>query len=144
MVGAILLADTFVIAMLHWLGGAIARIFGVAAPAWAAARQSSGALSEIWQKLSARQKAVGRTLRQKEESEVVEAITVEEPAVAVNEQADNSIENMADTEDAEDTDEEKMKLESKPVVDEEQKKMAIRLTMPQIRKPAQPVCAQDL
>ena len=138
-VGAILLADTFVIAMLHGLGSALARIFGIAAPAWSAARQSSGALGEIWQKLSARQKELAATAKlEKKESEVVEAITVEEPAIAVNEQADSHIESIADTEDDQDDEQEQDDAQSKPVVDEAQKKMAIRLTMPQIRKPAQP------
>lgn len=136
-VGAILLADTFVIAMLHGLGAALARIFGVAAPAWSAARQSSGALGEIWQKLSARQKELAAAAKQ--ESEVVEAITVEEPAVTVNEQGDSHIEGIADAQDAEqDQDEDQGEAQSTPVADAEQKKMAIRLTMPQIRKPVQP------
>ena len=139
-VGAILLADTFVIAMLHGLGAALARIFGVAAPALSAARQSSGALGEIWQKLSARQKQLAAVAaEEKKEPEAVEAITtIEEHVVAVNEQADSDIESMAETEDAQDGEQDEDEAQNRPVVDEEQKKMAIRLTMPQIRRPSAP------
>jgi S-DNA-T family DNA segregation ATPase FtsK/SpoIIIE len=133
-VGAILLADTFVIAMLQWLGGMLARAFGIAAPAWAAARQSSGALSEIWQKLSVQQKQLAAA---KGQSEVVEPITVVEPAVPVNRRADSSIESMAQDADAQQARNEDA-AQSKPAAEEGQKKMAIRLTMPQVRKPAQP------
>ncbi|MDO8303895.1 MAG: DNA translocase FtsK 4TM domain-containing protein [Sedimentisphaerales bacterium] len=134
-VGAILLADTFVLAMLRGLGEAIARIFGVAAPAWSAARQSSGALGEIWQKLSARQKQLAAEA--KEQSGVVEAITVEEPVAVIDEHADSSLEQLADTGEAKEN-ENADDAQAEPVADDAQKKMAIRLTMPQIRKPAQP------
>jgi S-DNA-T family DNA segregation ATPase FtsK/SpoIIIE len=130
-VGAILLADTFVIAMLQWLGGVIARIFGVAAPAWAAARQSSGALSEIWQKLSMRQKQLSAA---KKQPEIIDAITVVEPTLPANQRYDNHIE--AVTEQVEP--EQDKESENKPAANEEQKKLAIKLTMPQIRKPASP------
>ena len=55
-VGIVLLADTVVAAMFSWFSFAFGRIAGVAAPAWSAAKQQSEALSEIWQKLSARQR----------------------------------------------------------------------------------------
>jgi S-DNA-T family DNA segregation ATPase FtsK/SpoIIIE len=53
-VGAILLADTLVILTLHLLGAFFARLFGMFAPAWYAARQQSQAVANIWQKLNAR------------------------------------------------------------------------------------------
>ncbi|MFA6186557.1 MAG: DNA translocase FtsK 4TM domain-containing protein [Phycisphaerae bacterium] len=53
-VGAILLADTLVILTLHLLGVFFARLFGMFAPAWYAARQQSQAVANIWQKLNAR------------------------------------------------------------------------------------------
>jgi S-DNA-T family DNA segregation ATPase FtsK/SpoIIIE len=137
-VGAILLADTFVIALLQWLGGVIARIFGVAAPAWAAARQSSGALSEIWQKLSARQKQMAAANKlapaARRSSQIVEAITVEEPVAPVSEKDDGDIEAMATADETENQQE----AQDKPPVDTEQKKMAIKLTMPQVRRPSAP------
>jgi S-DNA-T family DNA segregation ATPase FtsK/SpoIIIE len=55
-VGIILLADTFMVTMFGWFSFVFGRIAGVAAPAWSAAKQQSQALSEIWQKLSARQR----------------------------------------------------------------------------------------
>ena len=57
-VGFILLADDLFIWVLLWLSFAGRKILGVAVPAWSAARQQSEALSEIWQKLSARQKSL--------------------------------------------------------------------------------------
>ena len=53
-VGSILLADTLVIVCLHVLGAFFARMFGMFAPAWYAARQQSKAVASIWQKLNAR------------------------------------------------------------------------------------------
>jgi S-DNA-T family DNA segregation ATPase FtsK/SpoIIIE len=55
-VGLILLADTFMTAMFGWVGFVFGRMVGVASPVWSAARQQSQALSEIWQKLSERQR----------------------------------------------------------------------------------------
>ena len=55
-VGIVLLADTFMIAMFGCFGFVFGRIVGVAVPVWSAARQQSQVLSEIWQKLSARQR----------------------------------------------------------------------------------------
>ncbi len=55
-VGIVLLADTFMIAVFGWVGFVFGSIAGVAAPVWSAARQHSQALSEIWQKLSVRQR----------------------------------------------------------------------------------------
>ncbi|MHC4157974.1 MAG: FtsK/SpoIIIE family DNA translocase [Planctomycetota bacterium] len=55
-VGIILLADNLLLMILGWLSFVFRKLAGVAAPAWSAAKQRSQALSEIWQKLSARQK----------------------------------------------------------------------------------------
>jgi S-DNA-T family DNA segregation ATPase FtsK/SpoIIIE len=55
-VGIVLLADTLMIAMFGCFGFVFGRIVGVAVPVWSAARQQSQVLSEIWQKLSARQR----------------------------------------------------------------------------------------
>jgi S-DNA-T family DNA segregation ATPase FtsK/SpoIIIE len=53
-VGFLLLADTFVLAILGGLGRAVLGIFGIAAPAISMAKEHSQALGEIWQKLSVR------------------------------------------------------------------------------------------
>jgi DNA segregation ATPase FtsK/SpoIIIE, S-DNA-T family len=53
-VGFLLLADSFVVAILGGLGRVVLGTFGIAAPAISMAREHSQALGEIWQKLSAR------------------------------------------------------------------------------------------
>jgi len=57
-VGAVLLADSLIL----WVLGAFSmvgkKMLVVVTPAWAAAKQHSEALNEIWQKLSARQKSL--------------------------------------------------------------------------------------
>lgn len=55
-VGFVLLADTFMSKVLGGIGYVLARIFGLVSPAWAAARQHSEAVAEIWKRLSIRQK----------------------------------------------------------------------------------------
>lgn len=55
-VGIVLLADTFMTAMLGWIFFALGRMVGVASPVWSAARQQSQVLNETWQKLSERQR----------------------------------------------------------------------------------------
>jgi len=55
-VGIVLLADTFMVAILGGVGFALGRMVGVTSPVWSAARQQSQVLSEIWQKLSERQR----------------------------------------------------------------------------------------
>ncbi|MHC4068661.1 MAG: FtsK/SpoIIIE family DNA translocase [Planctomycetota bacterium] len=54
-VGLVLLADSFVLMLFRGLTFATRKTLGLALPAWAAARQRSEVLGEIWQKLSARQ-----------------------------------------------------------------------------------------
>ena len=56
LVGAILLADTAVVAALIWLSSLIGRTAGIAKPALSMAKRRSEELGEIWRKLSARQK----------------------------------------------------------------------------------------
>jgi S-DNA-T family DNA segregation ATPase FtsK/SpoIIIE len=63
-VGTVLLADTFMSAVFGWLGFALGRMAGVAVPVWSAARQQSQVLSEIWQKLSARQRQLSAKMEE--------------------------------------------------------------------------------
>jgi S-DNA-T family DNA segregation ATPase FtsK/SpoIIIE len=60
-VGIVLLADSLALMMLGWFGIVLKKIFGFASPMWSAAKRHSEVLSEIWHKLSVRQKplAVG-------------------------------------------------------------------------------------
>jgi S-DNA-T family DNA segregation ATPase FtsK/SpoIIIE len=56
-VGAILLADAFVVYLLHLCGVLLTRTFGIFMPAWFTARQHSHRLTEIWRKLSIKKPA---------------------------------------------------------------------------------------
>ena len=57
-VGFVLLADSVILAVVRWLSFLAGKMVGVAVPAWFRHRRSKGGevLSEIWRKLSARQK----------------------------------------------------------------------------------------
>jgi S-DNA-T family DNA segregation ATPase FtsK/SpoIIIE len=55
-VGGVLLADVVVLTMLKWFGTSVLRIFGLAVPAWSAAKTRSRDMADIWQRLSAKQK----------------------------------------------------------------------------------------
>ncbi|MHC4681442.1 MAG: FtsK/SpoIIIE family DNA translocase [Planctomycetota bacterium] len=55
-VGAILLADGLILLILRVFAFVACKFVGVAIPAWAAAKQHSQVLNEIWRELSARQK----------------------------------------------------------------------------------------
>ena len=55
-VGAVLLADALVIMVVRWFGMGLGKLLGVAMPAFSSAKQHSMALSDIWTKLSVRQK----------------------------------------------------------------------------------------
>jgi S-DNA-T family DNA segregation ATPase FtsK/SpoIIIE len=62
-VGAILLADSVVLCLVRWIGAGVARVLGLAAPAWSAARRHSQAMAKIWKKLSEMQKQQKRKAR---------------------------------------------------------------------------------
>jgi len=72
-VGLALLADSIIIGVLAACGIAVRRVIGFVVPAWSVAREHSEALSEIWQRLSARQKSLatagGGTAKAREEVE---------------------------------------------------------------------------
>ena len=56
-VGLSLLADSLIMGLFAACGVAVRRVAGVIVPAWAVAREHSEALTDIWQRLSARQKS---------------------------------------------------------------------------------------
>jgi S-DNA-T family DNA segregation ATPase FtsK/SpoIIIE len=58
-VGAILLADTLVLAMVRGFGYTVMKFFGLAGPALNAAKEHSVVLSDIWTRLSEKQKTSG-------------------------------------------------------------------------------------
>jgi S-DNA-T family DNA segregation ATPase FtsK/SpoIIIE len=58
LVGLALLADSLVVGVFAACGFAVRRVFGIVVPAWAVAKEHSEALSEIWQRLSDRQKSL--------------------------------------------------------------------------------------
>jgi len=55
-VGALLLADSVVFALVRWFGTVVLKAMGLAEPAWNAACEHSQALGDIWIRLSQRQK----------------------------------------------------------------------------------------
>jgi len=59
LVGAVLLADSLVLAVVRWFGDGVMKFFGVAGPAIHAAREQSAVLGDIWKRLSEKQKARG-------------------------------------------------------------------------------------
>ena len=61
-VGAILLADSIVLALARWFGAGLTRLLGLVTPAWSAARQHSAAVAKIWKKLSERQRRYERKI----------------------------------------------------------------------------------
>jgi S-DNA-T family DNA segregation ATPase FtsK/SpoIIIE len=65
-VGLALLADNLIVGLFAVGGIAVRRLVGMLVPAWAVAKENSEALSEIWQRLSARQK--GLTIGARRES----------------------------------------------------------------------------
>lgn len=87
-VGAILLADTFVVYSLHLCGAVLLRTFGIFAPAWFTARQHSSRLTEIWRKLSVKKQpeTVAELLAQ-------EAEQIEQQQTSPIVQIDEAIEN---------------------------------------------------
>jgi S-DNA-T family DNA segregation ATPase FtsK/SpoIIIE len=77
-VGILLLADSLVLMVLGWFGLVARKMVGMGTPAWSAAKQQSQVISEIWQKLSVRQKP-----------QVVGGETVNRPVGDVVRQPDN-------------------------------------------------------
>lgn len=57
-VGLALLADSVIVGVLAAFGIAVRRLVGIVVPAWSVAREHSEALTEIWQRLSVRQKSL--------------------------------------------------------------------------------------
>jgi S-DNA-T family DNA segregation ATPase FtsK/SpoIIIE len=80
-VGLVLLADSFILVVLGLFDMVGRKSFRAAAPAWAAAKQRSEALHEIWQRLSAKQKSLvvsGEAVRT-ERLKPVDSIEVKRP-----------------------------------------------------------------
>jgi S-DNA-T family DNA segregation ATPase FtsK/SpoIIIE len=70
-VGLSLLADSLIVGLFAACGVAVRRVVGVVVPAWAVAREHSEALTDIWQRLSARQKSSMPVLQRRIEPPVV-------------------------------------------------------------------------
>lgn len=63
-VGAIVAADTVVLTLLRWFGMGILAFFGIAGPALSAAKEHSQVLTDIWTRLSQKQKQKPTTFQQ--------------------------------------------------------------------------------
>jgi len=60
-VGSLLLADSLVFAIVRGIGMGVLKMFGLAEPAWKAAREHSQSLGDIWTRLSERRKEQSKT-----------------------------------------------------------------------------------
>ena len=103
--GLALVADSLIVGLFAACGFAVRRVVGVVVPAWAVAKEHSEALTEIWQRLSATQKAPAvaagpRTMSVNGKTSVVETESqVEEDSVVETEGADE-VEVEAEVEEA--------------------------------------------
>ncbi len=79
-VGLALLADSLIMGLFAAAGVALRRIVGVIVPAWAVAREHSEALTDIWERLNARQKALTTGLQARRESPVAMRPSLPRPA----------------------------------------------------------------
>jgi DNA segregation ATPase FtsK/SpoIIIE, S-DNA-T family len=77
-VSLILLADSLVLTLIKFTGITVGKFLGIVSPAWAAARERSQSLGEIWEKLNVWQKeeAARPTLGKKRPGKLIETITV--------------------------------------------------------------------
>jgi S-DNA-T family DNA segregation ATPase FtsK/SpoIIIE len=87
-VGCVLLADSLFLAVLRCFGAAGLKAAGIFAPTWAAAKQQSPTLGQIWQKLSAKQKlpaapATVPTCRDAEPRRSADSVIIRGPAERV-------------------------------------------------------------
>ncbi len=80
-VGLSLLADSLIVGLFAAFGVTTRRVVGIVVPAWAVAREHSEVLTDIWQRLSARQKVLtpARPVNVQYESPAVEAEVEPEP-----------------------------------------------------------------
>jgi DNA segregation ATPase FtsK/SpoIIIE, S-DNA-T family len=79
-VGLSLLADSVIVGLFAAWGVMARRIAGIVVPAWAVAKEHSEALTDIWQRLSARQKVATPAPAWKTEHPVVVTLPEAEPA----------------------------------------------------------------
>lgn len=106
-VGSLLLADSVVFAFFRWLGMGVLKMFGLAEPAWAAAKEHSQSLADIWTRLSEKQKAGARDF-----SEAVRSYTrrhqaeIEEAQLDDREEYEEVEESQVEGEDVEELEEE--------------------------------------
>ena len=89
-VGALLLADSVVFALVRGFGMGVLKMLGLAEPAWKAAREHSTALGDIWTRLSERQKAHASSL-----AEAVRNYRANHPAEQIEDTLDE-VEEMED------------------------------------------------
>ena len=83
-VGAVLLADTAVLAIIRGFGHIILKFLGLAGPAFSAAKEHSQTLANIWTKLSQRQKKADSGLREFKLNSQARTAPVAEPAPFVS------------------------------------------------------------
>ena len=94
-VGSLLLADSVVFAMVRGVGHTILKMFGLAEPAWKAAREHSATLGDIWTRLSQKQKTKAKSFAEAVQNyRQSRAENPEETAAEVVETADTEFESL--------------------------------------------------
>jgi len=144
-VGLALLADSVIVGALAAFGIAVRRVVGLVIPAWSVAREHSEALTEIWQRLSARQKSLalaGGGVAEVEEDEAEEEYEEDE-----EEYEDGEEYEYVDEEEGEEYEEEEAEDEEEEEVAEDPraaaaKRLAVMQVRQQKQKRAQPAFVQ--
>ena len=116
-VGAVLLADSLVLAAIRLIGAGFMKLFGVAVPTFSAATKHSKKLGEIWQRLNEKQ-SQWRLSRQEAQDAIIEK---DEPEDEDEYEYEYEYEEVEEEEEEEDT--------GKAV------KPKLKITMPKTRKP---------
>jgi S-DNA-T family DNA segregation ATPase FtsK/SpoIIIE len=121
-VSVILLADTLVLTFIKFTGLTVGKFLGIVSPAWAAARQRSQTLGEIWQKLDTWQKEEKPAV-DKKGAKTLETVTI----IGSEEAPDGSdVDDMVPV----DAEEESHDVEPRPV------RQALKVTSQAAKKPA--------
>ena len=144
-VGLALLADSVIVGALAAFGITMRRLVGFVIPAWSVAREHSEALTEIWQRLSARQKSLalaGGGVAEVEEDEEEDEEEYEDDEEYEYEDEDEDEEYDEEDEEYEDDEE----VDEEDVAESPQAAAAKRLAAMQVRhqkqKQAQPAFVQ--
>jgi DNA segregation ATPase FtsK/SpoIIIE, S-DNA-T family len=139
-VSVILLADSLVLTVIKFTGITVGKFLGIVSPAWAAARERSQTLGEIWEKLSVWQKEeAARPSLKKSSGKIVETITVigkDEEVSEEDEAVENTVSQAGDLAEEDDEEVEVEETESKAEAAQSAPRETLKVTTQVARKPA--------